>query len=68
MTQVTHTEILVLAISALDAKIAEVNKMLGTAPSPQMEAVIADIRKPMSEKRETLMQLYQIETGTEYGG
>lgn len=66
MTHIPHTEILVLAISALEAKIADFDTMLGTSPTPQMEAVVADIRKPLYEKRETLMQLYKIETGEDY--
>lgn len=66
MTQITHTEILVLAISALDAKIAEVNQLLGNAPSPQMEGMVAKAREPLTGKREALMQLYKIETGEDY--
>lgn len=63
MTQITHTEILVLAINALDAKIAKYSTKFG----PEADALCAKIIAPLQEKRETLKQLYMIETGAEYG-
>lgn len=62
MTHITHTEILVLAISALNAKIEKYS----TKFSPEADALSATIIAPLQEKRETLMQLYKIETGEDY--
>lgn len=69
MTQITHTETLVLAISAIDTKLKEIdaNCSLSHATwSAQFEEMIEKMKQPLLSKRETLAQLYKVETGEDY--
>lgn len=66
MVQITHTEILTLAISAIEAKIAR------WRPDPdqhdqQIDELTKQILLPLHEKCETLKALYKVETGTDFG-
>lgn len=69
MTHITHTEILVLAISAIDTKLKEIDEGFSSSRatwSEQFAAMVEKAKQPMIDKRETLMQLYKIETGEDY--
>ena len=62
---ITQTEIICLAIQALDAEIEKWRKKCadcGEAGNQLFESMIADERM----KRETLYRLYEIQTGKKY--
>ncbi len=61
---ITHTEIINLAITALDAKIEEWrDKCIDTPAGYEMFCVATE---ELRTKRQALKQLYMFETGTEY--
>ena len=63
---ITQTEIICLAIKALDTQINEWNKKFADAGDEGIKFVMK-MTADMRAKREALKQLYLIQTGTEYG-
>lgn len=59
---ITYTEILSRAIRSIDIEIGEWQKRCENLPQEYLNTATEDLRK----KRETLMTLYSIETGTQY--
>lgn len=64
--RITHTEILSLAIQRLEIEIAHLDERYDLCTFEGKEALREADVGPLREKRQLLMQLYAIETGTEY--
>ena len=61
---ITHTEIINLAITAVDARIAEWRDKCPDTPAGF--AMFHTATQELQTKRQALKQLYMFETGTEY--
>ena len=64
---ITQTEIICLAIERLDMRINALKEKFADA-GKEGEKFVERMTEEMRAKRETLKQLYLIQTGTEYGG
>lgn len=64
---ITHTEILSLAITQAYSRYREYLDKLTPSASDEAKELIKSAAAPWREKLQMLMQLYTIETGTEYG-
>ena len=66
---ITHTEALCFAIAYLDIRIGEIMRKADGLPENHPTTTLClNMAAPYMTKRETLCQLYLIETGTEYNG
>lgn len=66
---ITHTELICYAIAHLDARIRDIeSKADGLPENHPMHDMCHNLTAPLMNKRNTLCQLYLIETGTEYIG
>ena len=61
---ITHTEIICLAITAVDAQIAEWRDKCPDTPAGF--SMFCTATEGLQTKRQALKQLYMFETGTEY--
>lgn len=64
--RITQTEILSLAIQRLELEITHLDERYNQCTFEGKEVLRQADITPLIEKRQLLMQLYEIETGTEY--
>lgn len=62
---ITYMEIICLAIKQLEREIDDFDGK-ATGDEKQVQEIVANITKPLHEKRELLKTLYRIESGVEY--
>ena len=63
---ITHTEILVRAIHSIEAEIGEWHNKCANLPKEQRDTLIVAGTEGLREKLDVLIEMYRIETGTDY--
>ena len=63
----TQTEIICLAIQRLEEKVAEGEKYINEATDPKFKQMLKEGYAEMFFKFKKLLELYKLQTGTDYG-